>query len=238
MNLTPDSWGSRRLKEFNQCHEPGGRPTGGRFCSREVTRVGITTARTPGDPLHRPNRTVAEQMRTLEGNLKRLPGVRGVEVKPALGQWDGGSEFSFAVSYIGNGQARRMLAELGRAWNQDAVLLLRAPKKGETPDAAFEFIFERAVEMDERRGLAGVMGKMGFGGWTWYKRNGKTVLRLVSVPQWGGDNEKHRRASMRLGGVLSRAGHGYRVRELKIKAEVMERSGANSYDAVLGRRAA
>lgn len=232
---TPDSWGSR-VREFNSCHQPAGSSVGGQFCG--TTRVGITTARAPGDPLHRPNITVAEQMRNLEGNLKRLPGVRGVEVKPALGQWDGGAEFSFAVSYIGNGQARKLLAEVGKAWNQDAVLVLRTPKRGETADPAFEFLFDRAVEMDERRDLAPLMAKMGFGGWTWYKRNGKTVLRLACVPQWGGEAQKHRMASMKLGSVFSRAGHAFRVRELKVKAEVMEREGANSYDAVLGRRAA
>lgn len=237
--LVPNSFGAR-LREFNSCHEPAGKATGGRFCSgesREVTRVGITTARTKDDATHyRSNKSVAHEMRGLEGTLRRLPGVRAVSVKPALGQWAGGSEFSFAVSYIGNGEARKLLAQTGKAWNQDAVLILRRPKAGETPDGASEIMFDRPVGMAARTALADYMGSIGLGGWTWYKRNGQTTLRIVSVPQWGGSPEAHRTALDTLTGKLRSQGLGVRERKLRVKTEIYSREGGDgqeSYDAVL-----
>lgn len=237
--LTPNSWGStRRLREFNGCHEPGGTAKGGQFCGKDraVTRVGVTTARMAGDPQHRPNRHVAEEMRGLEVSLKHLPGVRAVSVKPALGQWAGGSEFSWAVSYIGNGEARKMLARLGKNWNQDAILILRRPKAGETPDAASELSFDRPIGLPARTALAEYMGSLGLGGWTWYKRNGRTTLRIVSVPQWGGTPEAHATALSTLMGKLKAQGLTHRERRLKVKTEVYSREGGDgqqTYDDVL-----
>jgi hypothetical protein len=246
MHLTPNSWGSP-VREFNRNHEPAGSPKGGQFArattprtglSRDVVRVGVTSARTPGDPLHQTNRTVGIEMRALEKGLKHLKGVRGVSVKPALGQWDGGSEFSWAVSYIGNGEARKMLARLGKHWNQDAVLILRHPRAGETADAATELSFDKPVGLPARNALAGYMGSLGLGGWTWYKRNGRTTLRIVSVPQWGGSNETHRTALSTLTQKLRSQGLDHRERQLRVKAEIYARdagAGVQSYDAVLDR---
>ena len=239
MQLTPNSWGTHTLREFNPCHEPGGTAKGGQFCGKDraVTRVGITTARTPGDPTHfRPNRHVADEMRGLEASLKHLKGVRGVSVKPAVGQWAGGSEFSWAVSYIGNGEARKMLARLGKAWNQDAVLILRHPKPGETPDAATEISFDQPVGGAARTAVANLLDAAGFGGWTWYKRNGRTTLRVVSVPQWGGSPESHRQGLQHVLKALADGGRGHRVRTLKVKTEVYSRDGGDgqqTYDEVL-----
>jgi hypothetical protein len=199
--------------------------------------VGITSARTPSDPEHyRPNKQVAAEMRALEGTLKGLPGVRAVDVKPALGQWADGAEFSWAVSYVGNGEARKVLAKEGKTWNQDAVLILRRPKPGETPDGATELSFDRPVGMATRTALAAYMGSLGLGGWTWYKRNGRTTLRIVSVPQWGGTPEAHKAAMATLAGKLRAQGLGIRERPLKVKAEVYAREGGDgvpSYDDVL-----
>lgn len=234
----PDSDDSG-VAESNPCHVPAGRPDGGQFCStsgspsRQPIRVGITAARPPGDAAYKTNRQIAEQMRVLEANLRRLPGVRSVSVKPAIGQWAGGSEFSFAVSYIGNGEAIRLLARAGKAWNQDAVLVLRRPKAGETPDAAVELFFDKAGS-EIRKQVSQQLGDLGFAGWTWFKHRGKTVLRLVSVPQWGGDNALHRKRVVRLGNWLAQARIGYRLRELRVKADVMEREGLYAYDTVLG----
>lgn len=236
--LTPVSWGSP-LREFNTCHEPAGAATGGQFCGKDrgVTRVGITSARTPSDPEHfRPNKQVAAEMRTLEGALKGLPGVRAVSVKPALGQWADGAEFSWAVSYVGNGEARRALAKVAKTWNQDAVLILRHSKPGEAPDAATELSFDRPVGMAARTALAGYMGSLGLGGWTWYKRNGRTTLRIVSVPQWGGTKEAHTAALSTLAGKLRSQGYGIRERQLRVKTEVYGREPGDeipSYDDVL-----
>lgn len=236
MRLTPESWGSE-LREFNPCHEPSGSVKGGRFCaSHEVTRVGITTARPKDDAKHyRTNKQVGEDMRALEATLKRLPGVRAVSVKPALGQWAGGSEFSFAVSYVGNGEARRALAQLAQKSNQDAVLILRAPHAGEKHDAATEIVFDKPVGLAARTALADYMGSLGLGGWTWYKRNGKTTLRVVSVPEWGGDNASHRTAMATLATKLRGQGLGIRERQLRVKTEVYSRSGdvGQSYSEVI-----
>lgn len=240
MNLTPNSWGSpRKLRELNACHEPKGSPKGGQFCGG-VTRVGITSSRQFRDPLHRPNKAVAGEMRHLERVLTDLPGVRGVSVKPALGQWDGGSEFSWAVSYVGNGEARKALARVGKKWGQDAVLILRRPKAGETPDAATELSFDQPIGLETRGALASYMGTLGIGGWTWYKRNGRTTLRIASVPQWGGSNEAHKTALSTLTGKLRSQGHGIRERQLKVKVEIYapeSGDGVASYDDVLGGKA-
>lgn len=78
----------------------------------------------------------------------------------------------------------------------------------------------------------------GFGGWTWYKRSGKTTLRIVSVPQWGGSREAHTQGMATVLNALRQSGRGHRVRALRVKAEVYGREGGDgvqSYDEVLGR---
>lgn len=227
-----------RLQEFNSCHDPGS----GRFatkgqCGGTDTQaiIGMTSVRPEGDPLHRSNKVVADTMRGLERDLTHLPGVSRVTVKPALGQWDGGEEFSWAVSYDGNGQARRLLAKVAREWNQDAILLIKKTE-GARHDAMFEIEFD-AVPSPVRRALAPAMGKM-LGGWTWFKRAGKTVLRSIAVPQWGGDNRRQGLAVRYLRNLFAR--NGFRPTNTFMlrgyKAEVLQRAtsdGGSSYDDVI-----
>lgn len=242
MNLIPGSWGSP-LREFNKCHEPAGRPTGGRFtfkgqgdCAHEVqvgqktTIAHLTSARPSGDPHHRPNRQVAAEMRALETRLKAIPTVNRVSVKPAQGQWADGAEFSWVASFVGNGEARRALAETAKAWNQDAVLLLSRAKAGEEAERMFEFTFERPVGVPTRQQLAPLMSAYGLGGWTWYKRGGKTTLRMGSVPRWGGNAKAITESATQLAALLRGSGYKFEISMSPVKVEVMERDGEFNYD--------
>lgn len=156
-----------------------------------------------------------------------------------MGQWHGGSEFSWAVSYDGNGQARRLLAKTAQQWNQDAVLLLKRTD-GAKHDAIWEMTFDH-VPLAVRTALAEPMGKY-LGGWTWFKRGGQTVLRSASVPAWGSTNKAHASARVRIAEVFRRVGLPPRsvVHISGYKAEVLQRErnadgSGTTYADVLGR---
>lgn len=189
-----------------------------------ATRVGITSARPESKAAQ-----VFKDMQRFEGDLKQIPNVRGVRVQPGVGQWAGGKEPTWVVEYDGNGQARKLLAQWGKATNQDAVLVMKA--NGTSP--SIEFSFDKAVSSTQRDAIAGVLDAHGIGGWTWYKDQGRTVLRAVSVPQWGGDAAKHREVMKEISALLHKHGQSHVMRETDVDIEVMERSGDRSYDKVL-----
>lgn len=224
--IFPDS----DFKEFNPNHDPAN----GQFTSKTGgfgTHVGISSRRPPDDVKHhRPNAVVAEAMLRVKAQLKKIPGVTRVSVVPALGQWGDGDEFSWAVSYDGNGEARRLMAATGKKWNQDGVLLIKRSKG--PSDSMWEMEFTH-VPLKVRRALAPALSKH-LSGWTWFKREGKTVLRSVSVPAWGGKNNRHQAARVRLENVFRRAGLAVSSKAIPgYRTEVLERSGAHSYDTVL-----
>lgn len=234
--VIPDS----AFTEHNPYHGPDGRFTskaGARGATAgPANMVGITSVRPEAtDPEHyAPNATVAQEMRRMERELKGISGVTRVKVQPALGQWGDGDEFSWSVSYDGNGEATRLMAAVGKRWNQDGVLLIKRAKPGEPQDSMWEMEFP-AVDLKTRRALAPVMSKH-LSGWTWFKRGGKTVLRSVAVPSWGGQSRPHILARPVVAAAFAKAGltpkasrriYGYRT-------ETMGRDGANSYDVVLG----
>jgi hypothetical protein len=182
------------LKEYNPCHDP----KTGQFAAkgqgscegRGENIVGVTSSRPADtDPVHhRENKVVAQTMHEFAADLRALPGVSFVSVRPALGQWDGGREFSWAVSYNGNGQAKRMIAKLARRWNQDSVIFATRTDSARD-NAIFELEFAQ-VPPGARRRLEKTMAKY-LDGWTWHKRlDGRTALRAMSVPDWGGTNRK------------------------------------------------
>lgn len=215
------------LREYNTCHNPDD----GRFCStpgaRSTTRVGITSSRSGKTP-----REVFRQMREFEGRLKALPGVTDISVRPGVGQWDGGWEPSWVVSYTGNGAARRLMAEVGKAYDQDAVLLMK-PCRGPDCDSLADLTFARPVNKATMDALGPVMTEAGLGGWTWAREGGKTVLRTAAVPQWGTPRDAHLAAVRRLRGLLASRGFLTRQRLTSIKTEAI---GREDYDAVIGGR--
>jgi hypothetical protein len=67
------------------------------------------------------------------------------------------------------------------------------------------------------------------------KRGGKTLLRMVSVPQWGGVAEKHQKATAAVSQKLREDGLENHRSVHKVAVSVMEREGDNSYDRIIGR---
>lgn len=231
---TPYSYtqGAGIIKENNYCHLSDGRlaPKGQGQCSSgsaSDTLVGITSAR-PG----KPSKEVFAQMRGFERDLKAIPTVSSVRVQPGLGAWEGGSEPTWVVSYRGNGEARRLLAKTGRQYNQDAVLVLSGTH-GTSGSPMVEFAFEGAVRMNTRKAIHKVLVGAGLGGWTWMKSSGKTVLRAVCVPQWGGVEMAHMKASKQVSDTLGRLGLKHTTRVRRVRVEILEREGEHSYEQAI-----
>lgn len=223
MRLVPNSNGEdarpSEVREFNTCHHPAGSPAGGQFCStKDTMRVGITSAR-PGQ-----TEGVYANMAEFERDLRRVPGVSKVSVWPGIGAWQGGYEPSWIVSYVGNGEARRLLAKTAIRYDQDAVLLMGRCKGGkENCDPAVDLRFDAPLSRAQMEAVNGVLGASGFGGWTWGKVGGKTVLRAVSVPKWGGVTSKHIKRMAIISGELTRRGFTHKHRVKWVKTDVLDR---------------
>lgn len=229
MKLFPNSNGEdASLTEFNANHEPAGSPVGGRFArSRDTMRVGITSAvdgQAPG---------VFAHMREFEKDLRRVPGVAAVSVRKGVGAWEGREEPSWIVSYVGNGEARRLLARTAVRYDQEAVLLM-GRCKGVNCDPAVDLRFDRPVTRGQMRAIGGVLSAAGLGGWTWGRVGKKTVLRAVSVPAWGGKAAAHVKSMARVSAELSKRGFTHKSRTKLVKTEVIDRS---NYGAVIEGRA-
>jgi len=216
--LVGDRWSNkpRTAAEFEESQHP--RDDDGKF-----TEVGITSARPEGDPGHTDTKVVFARMRKFEGNLKLLPGVENVRVQPGVGAWQGGSEPTWVVSYKGNGEATKLLAQTAKDYNQDAVLVLKGDGGEGGKSVASEFVFDRGVDSAERDAVHAVLAAEGIGGWTWFKRSGHTVLRAVAVPQWGGDPTVHHAASQTISETLARHGFTHRLLEKPVSVTVLER---------------
>ena len=160
-----------------------------------VTRVGITSFRTSaGDGGDFTNRQVYRRMGEFKERLEKIKGVTDTEVRPAVGAWmddvtgDLGSEPSWAVSYSGNGEARRLAAEFGSekyGYNQDAVLMIYESDQEESNGVSVVLEFEGAVSSNQRDLISNLAGESGMGGWTWSKQDAKTQLTMTSVDSWG-----------------------------------------------------
>ena len=199
----------------------------------QFTRVAMTSQRGEGDPGHQSNREVFEHMRKFSDALKALPGVSRVSVKPGVGGWEGGSESMWQIYYRGNGAARKLVAQTAKRFNQDAVLILQACQKGADCQPAVELSFHGGVSSAARDQIHKVLVANGIGGWTWMKNEGRTVLRMVAVPQWGGEAKAHQLATAKVSDQLKKLGMANHRRVRRVKVSVMEREGAQSYDAVI-----
>ena len=186
---------------------------------KDVTTVGITSARAKGEPDWRSNREVFHQMGQFKDRLAAIKSVADVSVKPGVGAWQGGKEATWVVSYRGNGEAMKLLATTAKTYNQDAVLVMK-PGGG---DPSVELEFDGPVGARGMAQIEKIMVGHGLGGWTYYKSGGQTVLRSVSVPQWGSDSAAHLRAMSEVSAVLKAAGRTHRVRQASVQASVLER---------------
>jgi len=213
----------RTAGDFEEAKHP--RDDAGKF-----TEVGITSARPEGDPGHTSNRVVFERMSQFAGNLRTISGVENVTVQPGLGAWQGGSEPTWVVSYKGNGEATKLLARTAKEYNQDAVLILKG-SDGAGASIADELVFDHGVDGQTRETVHEALAKEGLGGWTWFKRGGKVVLRAVAVPQWGGDPGAHRDSVKRISQSLDHIGLTHQVNEKAVSVTVLERDKGD-YDRI------
>lgn len=224
----PDSFGSP-LEEFNQCHTPEGSPKGGQFCSTPgaETLVGITSA-LPG----RANRQVFQEMAQFKKDLAAIPTVSRVSVVPGIGAFEGGSEPTWVVSYRGNGEATKLLAKTGARYQQQAVLVFRGAGRSDGSPMV-DFTFDNGVKMETRKQIHSMLIAAGWGGWSWFKRGGKTVLRAACVPQWGGKPLAHMAIAKWVSEDLTKMGLTHKTAARQVKVELMTLEGTNSYAKAL-----
>jgi hypothetical protein len=232
MHLTPNSFGTS-LREFNPYHDERGRFTSADKAT--TTTAGLTSY---GRPDQRGSTATAratfEEMRTVAAQLKAIPGVRHAAVYPTQGAYQGGWEPSWTIRYKGNGAARRLLAATGKKYGQSAVLLTRTCRS-RCNSVGTEFSFP-AVGRATRDALSTFFGKVGLGGWAWYKSGGRTRLRIVAVPHWGGTRVAHQTAMRQVQQRLRAAGLTPRRTDRRLFVETLGPDGEHGYDAVLGGR--
>lgn len=222
MILVPNSNGedNRPVREFNPHHDARGR-----FARGATTRVGITSAR-PGQ-----TEGIYARMREFEGELRAVPGVSKVSVREGVGAWKGGSEKSWIVGYVGNGEARTLLAKTAVRYQQEAVLVMgRCQGDRRACDPAVDLRFDHSLAVNEMAAINGVLGQAGFGGWTWGTVGGKPVLRVVSVPAWGGNTQKHLLRMRMVTHELTKQGHTHKYSVRWMKTSVLDES---NYAAVI-----
>ena len=158
-----------------------------------------------------------------------------MSVKPGIGGWEGGSESMWQIYYKGNGEARKLVARTAKAFHQDGVLILNRCE-GKDCQPAVELSFEGGISADARGEIHQVLVENGITGWTWQKRDGKTLLRMVNVPQWstwGGDGVKHQQATAVISQQLRKSGFKNHRKVHKVAVSVMAQEG-KGYDAIIG----
>lgn len=171
--------GGKGSGNFGHAGRPG--KVGG-SAPRSTTRVGVTSSREGVS-----SRSVFVAMGEFEQDLKRVRGVSGINVQPGLGGWEGGREPTWIVEYKGNGEALELLQDVGRKYDQDAILLFSEAKKG-SGSLMLDYILNDSVQPVERDIIEDAVTANGIGGWSWYRTpDGRRSLRLVHVPQWAGD---------------------------------------------------
>jgi len=193
-----------------------------------LKRIGVTSDREGKSP-----ERVRLQMEFFTKQLQKIPGVSHVSVKEGRGGWQGGGEITWVTTYRGDGEAKKLLARLGKATNQDAVLITEETMKDD-PEAQprGEITFTHRLSKASIEGIEQALAKLKFGGWTWVTAGRKTRLVLIHVPPWAEwDAETHRNKVQEAGQILQQVGVSNQVTFRPMKVEVME-----DYDAILRRR--
>lgn len=208
--------------------------------TRGRTVVGITSQRSGAAT--KPNRLVFKEMDAFASQLQKLPGVQNARIVPGVGVWQDTetkeviTEPSWVVSFNGNGDALRLIAQTGKDYDQQAVLITRPAGSAEgTASPVVEFEFDTPLTLAKQKAMIAAMAIHGITGAAWSKRNGKTVMRAVAVPQWGQDAAAHLKAAREVSDELTARGVGHRTGIDRVMVDVLEQSGASSYDAVLTR---
>ncbi len=190
-----------------------------------VTSVGVTSAR-PG----KASGQVFEEMRGFASQLNEIPTIKNVSVSPGLGGWEGGRESTWVVTYDGNGDAMRLIARTAMEHEQEGVLFTR--EGGDDPVSTFAF--SDPVRPNERDEVNNVLGEVGIGGWQWFRLpGGQPTLRIVNVPQWGGDAETHRQSMKKLTQMFDALEMPHEFKEEIKKVDILEKEGSYGYNTIL-----
>ncbi len=191
------------------------------------TAVGVTSAR-PG----KESGQVFEEMRSFADELNEITSIKNVSVTPGLGGWQGGRESTWVVSYEGNGDAMRLIARTAKLHEQEGVLFTRPG--GDEPVSSFAF--SDRVTPNERDEVENLLSEVGIGGWQWFRLpNGNPTLRIVNVPQYGGDAESHRQAMKKLTQMFDAIEMPHEFNEVVKKVDIFEAEGSYGYDTILER---
>lgn len=189
------------------------------------TAVGVTSAR-PG----KESGQVFEEMRSFAGELNQIPTIKNVSVTPGLGGWQGGRESTWVVSYEGNGDAMRLIARTAKLHEQEGVLFTRPG--GDEPVSSFAF--SDRVTPNERDEVENLLSEVGVGGWQWFRLpSGNPTLRIVNVPQYGGDAESHRQSMKKLTQMFDAIEMPHEFNEVVKKVDILEAEGSYGYDTIL-----
>lgn len=199
-----------------------GPPKGTHGTGRQV-QVGITSAR-PGKTIEQ----VTKEMDEFRALMEKTP-VTNLSVHLGTGGWEGGSEPTWVTQYDGDGEAIKVLAQAGKKWDQDAVLVMRHVTEGGQPQT--RLAFAETIDMPEMREIGKVLVSEGIGGWTWAQGKDGPILIATSIPQWGGESEAHIKASSAIQGILKGAGYDVGLKTLYVDVTVMER---DTYDDFIG----
>lgn len=209
------------LREFNPNHDRLGR-----FAHAGATQVGLTSAK----PGHTAEEAVFTEMAGFAQQLRGLHGVSQVHVSAGQGVYQGASEPTWVIAYRGNGEARRLVARTAKAYGQESALILK-PCKGQNCQPSVELSFHRPLSQLGQRDVHDAMVKQGISGGTWVRNRGLPRLRMVSVPQWGGERLAHLNSTRALSQALAAAGYSHSRRVRGKSVEVLD---AGNYDLVIG----
>jgi hypothetical protein len=182
---------------------------------------------------------IRAEMRQFRARLTAIPGVRNVSVEEGRGAWPErdeedritgvGGEPTWVTRYEGNGEALALMAETGKRYHQDAVLVMRFVGKDHPNAQPFDQIsFGARMDTKTMQVVEKTMIAKGLEGWTWSQdARGNSALQVACVPQWGGEAHVHTGAMGNVVRILSDAGIAARTSRLHIDPLVLD---ASNYD--------
>jgi len=175
--------------------ERGGSSPGDRY------QIGVTSS-APGKTAG----VVAGEMPTFAKIIKETTATE-ISVDLGRGGWEGGHEVTFITQYQGNGQTMKALAQYGKDEGQQAVLVQKYTTAAD-PEAQPQnrFVIQKNLDTQAIEKLEDLVSEAGFGGWTWFNKDGKTTLVLTCIPQWGGKTLAHLSSVHTLAGLFQDAG--------------------------------
>lgn len=211
---------------------PVGTASGATFAGDDPTSqmyVGITSSRP-----HRKNPKDVSGDRKDFAEAFRQAGIRAFQSADGIGAWgdsnaEGGIEHepTWLVRYHGNGDAIGRIARMGRAWNQDAIIVAKRTSEND-PNASRRFVFKfDKLNPDTIRDVNKFAAQAGLGGWTWDSSRKQFIS--MGIPMWQ-PNDDHANAVYKLQNSIKAAGINPRLSWSWVNTLVMEREGENAYE--------